>query len=109
VDALRYFEQNFGDDRDWPAVVADVEDGSIRLRGRTDRVDIRPIVGVRSNSITKRAPQVSIPGMDDPIDAGKHLQLARYARSVRQVLGATVETGAAYWFVSGRGEFKQPN
>jgi hypothetical protein len=47
--------------------------------------------------------------MDDPIDAGKHLQLAIYARSVRQVLGATVEPGAACWFVSGRGEFKQPN
>jgi RecB family exonuclease len=102
-----YFETSFGDGRDWPSVIVEVDDGSVRLRGRMDRVDVSDD-GRRAFVFDYKTGSSSRYGsLDDPIDAGKHIQLAIYTRAVRQALGADVSANAAYWFVSGRGEFKQ--
>ena len=42
---------------------------------------------------------------DDPIDKGKHLQLAVYSLAARRALGADANVTAAYWFTSSRGGF----
>jgi ATP-dependent helicase/nuclease subunit B len=102
-----YFEQAFGHGKDWPPVDVPVDGGAIRLRGRMDRVDLSTdgrrafIFDYKTGSSSRYNPLV------DPIEAGKRLQLAVYARAVKQALGPTVGTGAAYWFISSRGEFKR--
>jgi ATP-dependent helicase/nuclease subunit B len=101
-----YFEQAFGEGKDWPSVDVPVAGGVIRLRGRMDRVDLSTdgrhafVFDYKTGSASRYSTLV------DPIEAGKRLQLAIYARAVKQALGDTVSTSAAYWFISSRGEFK---
>jgi ATP-dependent helicase/DNAse subunit B len=102
-----YFEQAFGAGKDWPSVDVPVDGGVVHLRGRMDRVD-RSTDGRRAFVFDYKTGSNSRYGdLTDPIDAGKRLQLAIYSRAVKQVLGDTVRTGAAYWFISSRGEFKR--
>ncbi|HLZ31509.1 MAG TPA: PD-(D/E)XK nuclease family protein [Chloroflexota bacterium] len=102
-----YFEQAFGQGKDWPPVQVPVDGGVLRLRGRMDRVDLSTdgrhafIFDYKTGSSSRYNP------LTDPIEAGKRLQLAIYARAVKTALGETVDTDAAYWFISSRGEFKR--
>lgn len=102
-----YFEKAFGDGHEWPAVEVSVRGGILRLRGRMDRVDVSPngqhayVFDYKTGSASRYSALV------DPIEGGKRLQLAIYSRAVQQALGDTVRTGAAYWFISSRGEFKR--
>jgi RecB family exonuclease len=79
----------------------------LRVRGRMDRVDLSTdgrhafVFDYKTGSASRYSTFV------DPIEAGKRLQLAIYARAVKEALGDTVRTGAAYWFISSRGEFKR--
>jgi RecB family exonuclease len=102
-----YFEQAFGDGRAWRPVEVPVDGGTLRLRGRMDRVDVS--TGGRRAFVfdykTGSASRYS--ALTDPIEAGRRLQLAIYSRAVQQALGDTVSVGAAYWFISSRGEFKR--
>jgi RecB family exonuclease len=103
-----FFEKAFGDGHDWGAVELPVERGTVRVRGRMDRVDLSSdgrrafVFDYKTGSASRYKPLTS-----DPIDAGKKLQLAIYARAVSQALGSSVQTGAAYWFISSRGEFRR--
>jgi ATP-dependent helicase/DNAse subunit B len=101
-----YFEQAFGQGKHWPAVEVAVTGGTVRLRGRMDRVDLSTD-GRRAFVFDYKTGSSSYySALTDPIEAGKKLQLAIYARAVKAALGDHVATGAAYWFVSSRGEFK---
>ena len=44
---------------------------------------------------------------DDPVAAGRLVQLALYAEAVRGALGTDFEVGSAYWFISSRGGFER--
>jgi RecB family exonuclease len=101
-----YFEKAFGDGHDWPAVEVPVKRGTLRLRGRMDRVDLSSD-GLRAQVFDYKTGSASRykPLEPDPIDAGKKLQLAIYARAAAQGLGGAVAATAAYWFISSRGEF----
>jgi ATP-dependent helicase/DNAse subunit B len=102
-----YFEQAFGHGKAWLPVEIPVEGGMLRLRGRMDRVDLSTdgrrafVFDYKTGSSSRYS------ALTDPIEAGKRLQLAIYSRAVKQALGESVRTGAAYWFVSSRGEFKR--
>ena len=43
---------------------------------------------------------------DDPIDRGRHLQLAIYSLAAQQEFGSDVDVSAAYWFISERSRFR---
>jgi RecB family exonuclease len=102
-----YFENAFGDGHEWRAVEVPVEGGMLRLRGRMDRVDVSAngqhayVFDYKTGSSSRYSALV------DPIEGGKRLQLAIYARAVKEGLGESVRTGAAYWFISSRGEFRR--
>jgi ATP-dependent helicase/nuclease subunit B len=105
------FEQTFGDARDpntWPAVQVQLADGSvIRFRGAIDRVDLSPeralVIDYKSGGT------FGYDGLDaDPVLGGRHLQLALYARAVRDnVEQAPGEVRAEYRFVSSKGKFER--
>jgi ATP-dependent helicase/nuclease subunit B len=101
-----YFEQAFGEGKEWPPVELLVDGGVLHVRGRMDRVDLSTdgrhafVFDYKTGSASRYSTLV------DPIEAGKRLQLAIYARAVKQALGDAVSTSAAYWFISSRGEFK---
>jgi RecB family exonuclease len=103
-----YFEKAFGDNQEWAAVEVPFEGGMLRVRGRMDRVDLSAD-GRRAQVFDYKTGSASrYKSLEpDPIEAGKKLQLAIYSRAVARALGESVRTGAAYWFISSRGEFKQ--
>ena len=82
------FERTFGDSRDpdsWPAVEVALGDGlEVRFRGAIDRVDLSPVRPRAWSSTTKRGGVWGYDGLDeDPVLAGRHVQLALYARALR--------------------------
>ena len=102
-----YSEARFGMDGDsWPAPELEL-DGlpPIRFRGIIDRVDSddKGNVFIMDYKTGSSGPYSGL--KDDPIDKGKHLQLAVYSLAARTALGVNSSVRAAYWFVSSRGRF----
>ena len=103
-----HFEARFGRDGDpWPAAELPVDGGApLKFRGVIDRVDTDPSgrnVLVMDYKTGSSRPYAGL--KDDPIDKGKHLQLAVYSLAARSALGADANVTAAYWFTSSRGGF----
>lgn len=102
----------------WPAATVTLADGRrVTFLGQVDRVDFGPadaqprralIVDYKSGSTRSYAEMG-----DDPLQGGRHVQLALYARALRAALveqvgpeqAALAEIQAEYRFVSSRGEF----
>ena len=103
-----HFEARFGRDGDpWPAAELPVDGGApLKFRGVIDRVDTDPSgrnVLVMDYKTGSSRPYEGL--KDDPIDKGKHLQLAIYSLAARNALGEGANVTAAYWFTSSRGGF----
>ena len=103
-----YLETRFGMDGDsWPAPELDI-DGlpPIRFRGIIDRIDSddEGNVFVIDYKTGSSRPYSGL--KDDPLDRGKHLQLAVYSLAAQNALGVEASVRAAYWFVSSRGRFE---
>jgi RecB family exonuclease len=103
-----YFEARFGRDGDlWPAAELPVDGAApLKFRGVIDRVDAdssgRDVLVMDYKTGSSR----TYAGLkDDPIDKGKHLQLAVYSLAAQRALGADANVTAAYWFTSSRGGF----
>ena len=101
-------EAEFGISEDgWQPAAYTLPDGaSVRFRGKIDRIDADNS-GKRALVLDYKTgsayPYRTL--KDDPIDRGQRLQLAIYSLAVRQALGAGASVSAAYWFVTGRGNF----
>jgi ATP-dependent helicase/nuclease subunit B len=104
------FERTFGDDRDpktWPAVEVPLTDGSVvRFRGAIDRVDVSPsrvlVIDYKTGGTW------GYDGLeDDPVLAGRHLQLVLYARAARANVAVASDVRAEFRFVSSRGRFER--
>ena len=82
---------------------------ALKFRGVIDRVDVdssgRNVLVMDYKTGSSR-PYAGL--KDDPIDKGKHLQLAVYSLAARRALGADANVTAAYWFTSSRGGFAWP-
>ncbi|MBK5289615.1 MAG: PD-(D/E)XK nuclease family protein [Acidimicrobiia bacterium] len=97
----------FGFDTAPPVDVVVPSGEVVRFRGRADRIDRRPD-GTRVVLDYKTGGQPPTPDgcENDPVWAGRRLQLPVYAEAVRQQLGAdSVES--AYWYVSQKGGFQR--
>ena len=94
-----------------PATYTLSDNSQVSFRGKIDRVDADNDHGnvlVLDYKTGSTYPYRNL--KDDPIDRGHHLQLAIYALAARQALGAHAlgkypAVSAAYWFVTGRGNF----
>jgi ATP-dependent helicase/nuclease subunit B len=107
-----HLEQGFGmGEAGWPPVTVTLPDGrSVVLRGLIDRVD-RAEGGLRVIDYkTGRDPKTEV-GAANRLDGGRAVQLAMYARAVRdreRAAGRPVPVvRALYWFCTGRGNFRQ--
>jgi ATP-dependent helicase/nuclease subunit B len=89
-----------------PAVEITLSDGRVlRFRGAADRVD-RGADGMLWVLDYKTGKPSGIDA-HDPTSGGSRLQLPVYARAARATFGdTTTPVGAAYWFISTRGDFK---
>ncbi len=98
-------EAGFGFGGDSPEVT-DPETG-LRFRGYIDRIDVgadgRSALVIDYKTGSAR-PYRALD--DDPIDAGKRLQLGVYSLAARTML-PEARVRAAYWFTTNRGEFKR--
>ena len=98
-----------GDQDSLPPVILTLDDGAeIRFRGVIDRVD----TGDSGNHVAvtdyKSGSNFSYQDMkDDPLGAGRHLQLPVYAMAVRESLGADVGIKSQYWFVSASSRYER--
>jgi ATP-dependent helicase/nuclease subunit B len=104
----RYFEQAFGmgSGGSWEPLELEVGGSRVRFRGYIDRIDVSPD-GVGHLFDYKTGSANSYRDMErDPVMAGKHAQLALYRRAVLAALPDLARVGAAYWFVSSKGDFK---
>ena len=106
----RLFEQAFGmgqADAAWPSLELDI--GGIRasFRGSIDRVDLDP-TGRRAFLYDYKTGSTNAYGRlnDDPVMAGKHVQLMLYRRAVLAALPEVEDASGVYWFITSRGEFK---
>jgi ATP-dependent helicase/DNAse subunit B len=105
------FERTFGDMGDpdsWPAVALELADGSVvRFRGAIDRIDTSAsrvlVIDYKSGGTW------GFDGLDDdPVLAGRHLQLVLYARAARaNVAEAGSHIMAEFRFVSSKGKFER--
>ncbi|MBV9359542.1 MAG: PD-(D/E)XK nuclease family protein, partial [Chloroflexi bacterium] len=105
-----YFEQVFGTDEPdaWAAVEVPVGDQRLRFRGRIDRVDVsieQPRAYVFDYKTGAAAGYRDL--AQDPVLAGRKLQMAVYTRATRNHLGNEMSVGGAYWFVTNAGGFRQ--
>ena len=103
-----YFEARFGRDGDpWFAAELPVDGApALKFRGVIDRVDTDSAgknVLVMDYKTGSSSPYDGL--KNDPIDKGKHLQLAIYSLAARNALGEDANVTAAYWFTSSRGGF----
>jgi len=107
-----FFEQPFGmgkDPRSWPALALRFADIDVTFRGSIDRIDVDPTHGRAFLYDYKSGSTSSYNGMNqDPLMAGKHIQLALYRRAVLASIPDLQEdeVEGAFWFVSSRGGFK---
>jgi hypothetical protein len=80
--------------------------GTLRFRGAVDRVDLDSSGRVALVLDYKTGSASSYEALkQDPVDAGRRLQLPIYALALQNILGEDVTVYAAYWFVSTRGKF----
>ena len=103
-----YLEARFGLDGDsWPAPELWLDGpASIKFRGVIDRIDSGPEGKEILVMDYKSGGPRPYSGLEaDPIDKGRHLQLAVYSLAARKALGDDAIVRAAYWFVSSRGGF----
>jgi hypothetical protein len=108
----RYFEQPFGIEssaRSWPALALRVGDLEVAFHGVIDRIDLSAD-GTRAFLYDyKTGGSSAYRGMnEDPLMAGRHVQLALYRRALLESIPELEEQAVdgAFWFVSSRGEFK---
>ncbi len=103
----RYNEQTFGgDDTTWPPVVIEVPGGHLSFRGRIDRVDLSAD-GRRAEVHDYKTGSDRYQELEqDPVNAGKTLQLALYREAVRRAFPGIESVGARYALITARGEFK---
>ena len=101
----RHAEYAFG--FDGPPVAMSLPDGGeVRFRGFIDRVDVardglRAVVMDYKTGSSRQYAQMK----DDPLMAGKRLQLPVYALAVRETLPPDAALSAEYWFVSANGGY----
>ncbi len=103
-----YLEARFGREGDpWDAAELPMDGAPpLKFRGVIDRVDADPSgrnVLVMDYKTGSAGPYTGL--KDDPVDKGKHLQLAIYSLAARNALGDDANVTAAYWFTSSRGGF----
>lgn len=91
-----------------PSLEAAVTASQIRFRGVIDRIDLDTASGRAHIFDYKTGSAVPYQGLhEDPVVAGQHVQLALYGRAVRQNLPRLARIGAAFWFITAKGQFKQ--
>ena len=101
----RHSEYAFG--FDGPPVALSLPDGSeIRFRGYIDRVDVsqdgrRAVVMDYKTGSSRPYEKMD----DDPLMAGKRLQLPVYALAVRETLLPDAALRSEYWFISANGGY----
>src|SRR5438132_6761581 len=94
-------------DAAWPSL--ELEIGGVRasFRGSIDRIDVDP-TGRRAFLYDYKTGSTNAYGglKDDPVMAGKHVQLMLYRRAVLAALPEVEDVEGVYWFMTSRGEFK---
>src|SRR5205807_2958020 len=80
---------------------------SASFRGSIDRIDLDPS-GRRAFLYDYKTGSTNAYGRlnDDPVMAGKHVQLMLYRRAVLAALPEVEDASGVYWFITSRGEFK---
>ena len=101
----RYAEYAFGFDGP-PVAMALPDGGEVRFRGFIDRVDVardglRAVIMDYKTGSSRQYEKMK----DDPLMAGKRLQLPVYAMAVRETLLPDAALRAEYWFVSANGGY----
>ena len=101
----RYVEYAFGFDGP-PVAMALPDGGEVRFRGFIDRVDVardglRAVIMDYKTGSSRQYEKMK----DDPLMAGKRLQLPVYALAVRETLPPDAALRAEYWFVSANGGY----
>ena len=78
--------------------------------GVIDRIDVSPSGDAALVArLQDGRDETTFSNMDkDPVRRGTRLQLPVYGLAARQLLGEGVDVKAAYWFVSAKGNFKNP-
>ena len=101
----RHAEYAFGFDGP-PVAMALPDGGEVRFRGFIDRVDVardglRAVVMDYKTGSSRQYEKMK----DDPLMAGKRLQLPVYALAVRETLPPDAALRAEYWFTSANGGY----
>ena len=101
----RHAEYAFGFDGP-PVAMALPDGGEVRFRGFIDRVDVardglRAVIVDYKTGSSRQYAQMK----DDPLMAGKRLQLPVYAMAVRETLLPDAALRAEYWFISANGGY----
>ncbi len=101
----RHAEYAFGFDGP-PVAMALPDGGEVRFRGFIDRVDVardglRAVVMDYKTGSSRQYEKMK----DDPLMAGKRLQLSVYALAVRETLPPDAALRAEYWFTSANGGY----
>ena len=101
----RHSEYAFGFDGP-PVALALPDGGEVRFRGFIDRVDVaqdgrRAVVMDYKTGSSRQYDKMK----DDPLMAGKRLQLPVYALAVRETLLPDAALRAEYWFISANGGY----
>ena len=101
----RHSEYAFGFDGP-PVALALPDGGEVRFRGFIDRVDVaqdgrRAVVMDYKTGSSRQYRKME----DDPLMAGKRLQLPVYALAVRETLLPDAALRAEYWFISANGGY----
>ena len=101
----RHAEYAFGFDGP-PVAMALPDGGEVRFRGFIDRVDVardglRAVIMDYKTGSSRQYAQMK----DDPLMAGKRLQLPVYAMAVRETLLPDAALRAEYWFISANGGY----
>lgn len=101
----RHSEYKFGFDGA-PAALELPDGGGIHFRGFIDRVDVTPdgrravVMDYKTGSSWQYGKM-----KEDPLMAGKRLQLPVYALAVRETLPPDAALRAEYWFITARGGY----
>lgn len=83
-----------------PAFEITLEDSTVlQFAGVIDRVELHPNGGYYVLDYKTGGPRSYLKLKDDPVDRGRHLQLALYSKAVQQFRSPEGETMAGYWFV----------
>jgi hypothetical protein len=108
-----YVERSFGRAAasSWPPAEVQLADRVLRFGGQIDRVDLGPPTESPRRAVLidyKTGGADRYEGMrDDPLQAGRAVQLALYARALRAALGEPLQVTAEYRFISSKGHFKR--